>query len=244
MSLLFNTLSGFIIAFLLRSKCLFILWLQSLSTVILEPKKLKSVTVSSNKQLTQSPIGLYFALSVLQLSNILHLHTLKCEPYNREFCFQLSYIFYGEKNSFYWCRYLPYLMLFLIPEVPDFPLITSSFCLHEELPLAFLLELLISLLDWRLRGDRDLSIPLGEKYKRNRGVEGTLETHPLCRLHLQIWTPLSSICLFFFTFQSSQVIAQHFVKYVVDISVTACRVIVPLHLGPSLVEFSLHFLAF
>ena len=42
MSLLFNTLSGFITAFLLRSKCLFILWLQSLSTVILEPKKLKS----------------------------------------------------------------------------------------------------------------------------------------------------------------------------------------------------------
>ena len=39
MSLLFNTLSRYIIAFLSRNKCLLISWLQSLSTVILEPKK-------------------------------------------------------------------------------------------------------------------------------------------------------------------------------------------------------------
>ena len=41
MSLLFNMLSGFVIAFLPRSKGLLISWLQSLSTVILEPKKIK-----------------------------------------------------------------------------------------------------------------------------------------------------------------------------------------------------------
>ena len=41
MSLLFNTLSRFIIAFLPRSNHLLISWLQSLSTVILEPKKMK-----------------------------------------------------------------------------------------------------------------------------------------------------------------------------------------------------------
>ena len=45
MSLLFTMLSSFVIAFLLRSKHLLILWLQSLSTVILEPNKIKSVTV-------------------------------------------------------------------------------------------------------------------------------------------------------------------------------------------------------
>ena len=39
--LLFNTLSRFVIAFLPRSKCLLILWLQSPSAVILEPKKIK-----------------------------------------------------------------------------------------------------------------------------------------------------------------------------------------------------------
>ena len=44
--LLFDMLSRFIIAFLPRSKCLLISWLQSLSAVILEPKKIKSVTVS------------------------------------------------------------------------------------------------------------------------------------------------------------------------------------------------------
>ena len=46
MSLLFNMLSRFVIAFLPKSKRLLISWLQSPSAVILEPKKIKSVTVS------------------------------------------------------------------------------------------------------------------------------------------------------------------------------------------------------
>ena len=46
-SLLFNTLSRFVIAFLQRSMHLLISWLQSPSAVILEPKKIKSVTVST-----------------------------------------------------------------------------------------------------------------------------------------------------------------------------------------------------
>ena len=45
--MLCNTLSRSVIAFLPRSKSLLILWLQSLSAVILEHKKLKSVTVST-----------------------------------------------------------------------------------------------------------------------------------------------------------------------------------------------------
>ena len=47
MSLLFNMLSRLVITFLPRSKRLFILWLQSPSAVILEPKKIKSDTVST-----------------------------------------------------------------------------------------------------------------------------------------------------------------------------------------------------
>ena len=47
MSLLFNILSTFVIAFLPRSKHLLISWLQSPSAVILEPRKIKSVTVST-----------------------------------------------------------------------------------------------------------------------------------------------------------------------------------------------------
>ena len=51
MSLLFNMMSRLVIAFLPRSKHLLILWLQSLSTVILEPKKIKSVTASISPHL-------------------------------------------------------------------------------------------------------------------------------------------------------------------------------------------------
>ena len=46
MSVLFNMLSRFVIAFLPRSKRLLISWLQSPSAVILEPKKIKSLMVS------------------------------------------------------------------------------------------------------------------------------------------------------------------------------------------------------
>ena len=47
MSLLFNMLSRLVITFLPRSKHLLISWLQSPSAVILEPRKIKSVTVST-----------------------------------------------------------------------------------------------------------------------------------------------------------------------------------------------------
>ena len=46
MSRIFNMLSRFLIAFLPRNKCLLISWLRSPSAVILEPEKIKSVTVS------------------------------------------------------------------------------------------------------------------------------------------------------------------------------------------------------
>ena len=47
MCLLFNMLSRLVITFLPRSKCLLISWLQSPSAVILEPRKIKSATVST-----------------------------------------------------------------------------------------------------------------------------------------------------------------------------------------------------
>ena len=46
MSLIFYTLSRSVIAFLPRSKCLLISWVQSPSAVILETKRIKSATVS------------------------------------------------------------------------------------------------------------------------------------------------------------------------------------------------------
>ena len=64
MSLLFNMLSRLIITFLLRSKRLLISWLQSPSAVILEPKKIKSDTVSTvspsiSHEVITSQINLY-----------------------------------------------------------------------------------------------------------------------------------------------------------------------------------------
>ena len=47
MFLVFNMLSRSVIAFLPRSKCLLILWLQSLSEVILEPTKIIFATVAT-----------------------------------------------------------------------------------------------------------------------------------------------------------------------------------------------------
>ena len=50
MSLLFNMLSRFVTAFLPRSKCLLISWLQSPSSMILEPPNIKFVNVSTVSQ--------------------------------------------------------------------------------------------------------------------------------------------------------------------------------------------------
>ena len=65
LSLLLNTLSRFVIAFLPRSKRLLISWLQSPSTVILEPKKIKSVTVSIvSPSIYHEMVGLDFMILV------------------------------------------------------------------------------------------------------------------------------------------------------------------------------------
>ena len=68
-SLLFNILSRLVIT-VLRSKCLLISWLQSPSAVILEPKKIKSDTVS-----TVSP-SIYL---IDKLLNLFILQFLMCE---------------------------------------------------------------------------------------------------------------------------------------------------------------------
>ena len=60
MSLLFNMLSMLVITFLPRSKRLLISWLQSPSAVILEPRKIKSDTVSTvSPSITHEVMGYY-----------------------------------------------------------------------------------------------------------------------------------------------------------------------------------------
>ena len=73
MSMLFNMLSRSVITFLTRSKHLLISWLQSPSAVILEPKKIKSVTVSPS--ISHEVMGLdamILLFSVLSFKPIFH----------------------------------------------------------------------------------------------------------------------------------------------------------------------------
>ena len=69
-SLLFNTMSKFVIAFPPRSKPLLISWLQSSSPMILKPKKIKSVTVSIfSPSICHEVMGLDAMISVLLDTN-------------------------------------------------------------------------------------------------------------------------------------------------------------------------------
>ena len=76
MSLLFNMLSRSVITFLSRSKHLLISWLQSPSAMILEPKKIKSVTVSivssSLCHEVMGPDAMIFIFLVWSLSQLFH----------------------------------------------------------------------------------------------------------------------------------------------------------------------------
>ena len=76
MSLLFNMLSMFVIAFLPRSKCFLISWLQSSSTVILELKERKSVTSSTfSPSISHEMMGLDAMILVFWMLTILfHLY--------------------------------------------------------------------------------------------------------------------------------------------------------------------------
>ena len=91
MSLLFNTLSRFVTAFLPRSKHLLISQLQSLSTVILEPEKIKSVTVFTFPHLLASIV--FF----IQFKIVLVLR-MKCDfelkPEHVVYCLRLDLLFY------------------------------------------------------------------------------------------------------------------------------------------------------
>ena len=76
MFLLFNMLSRLVITFLPRTKHLLISWLQSPSAVILEPKKIKSVTVSivspSICHEVMGPDAMILAFSVLSTESVFH----------------------------------------------------------------------------------------------------------------------------------------------------------------------------
>ena len=87
MSLLFNMLSTLVITFLPRSKHLLISWLQSPSAVILEPRKIKSDTVS-----TVSPS--IYCLPFPQISNLCL--SLECCPSPTELSLRLNFSYSSQ----------------------------------------------------------------------------------------------------------------------------------------------------
>ena len=91
MSLLFNMLSRFVIAFLPRSKRLLISWLQSLSAVNLESKKIKSLTVSIvSPSICHEMMGLNAKLLlVISFPNV--------SSYSVGCCFVLSVVSFAAK---------------------------------------------------------------------------------------------------------------------------------------------------
>ena len=76
MSLLFNMLSRLVVTFLPRSKHLLISWLQSPSAAILEPRKIKSATVSTVSPSicheVMGPDAIILVFWVLSLSQLFH----------------------------------------------------------------------------------------------------------------------------------------------------------------------------
>ena len=79
MSLLFNMLSRLIIVFLQRRKSLLIVWLQSPSSVILEPQKIKSVTVSIVSpsvchEVMEPDTMIFFFYMLIFFTLLFHLH--------------------------------------------------------------------------------------------------------------------------------------------------------------------------
>ena len=86
MSLLFNMVSSFVMAFLPRSKCLLISWLQSPSAVILEPKKI----ISHDSGLCANNHTLSFALCLVSLDLVRLIRVRKSQTL---WHFSLSLIF-------------------------------------------------------------------------------------------------------------------------------------------------------
>ena len=81
-NLCFNMLSRFVIAFLPRSKCLLILWLQTPSMVTLEPKKIKSITASTfSSSIWHEVMGLDAMILVFWMLSFKPVFSLSSHPH-------------------------------------------------------------------------------------------------------------------------------------------------------------------
>ena len=110
-SLLFNMLSRFVIVFLSSSKRLLISWLQSPSAVILEPKKIKSVTVSIVSppacHEVMGPDAMFLVFWILSFKPAFSLSSFTCEVTDINHTFKDCWFLFpfesaGFKKEFKW----------------------------------------------------------------------------------------------------------------------------------------------
>ena len=128
MSLFFNMLSSLVIAFLPRSKCLLISWLQSPYAVILEPKKIKSVTASIVSPSTcHEVIGPHVMILVFSMLSFKPTLSISSFTFIKKF-FSSSSLFAIRVVSSAYLRLLIFLLAVLIPTCaspsPAFHMIT------------------------------------------------------------------------------------------------------------------------
>ena len=135
MSLLFNMLSRLVIAFLPRSRCLLISWLQSPSAVIWEPPKLKFATVSTvSPSICHEVMGLDAMIFVFWMLNFRPTFSLSSFIFiKRLFSSSLSAI--RVMPSAY-LRLLLFLPAILIPACasfnPEFLMMYSAYKLNKQ----------------------------------------------------------------------------------------------------------------
>ena len=115
MSLLFNMLSNLVIAFLPRSKHLLIPWLQSPSAVILEPRKIKSLTVSIvSPSICHEVMGPDAMILVFWMLNFKPTFSLSSFTFIKK-CFSSSWLSAIRVVSSAYLRLLIFLLAILIP---------------------------------------------------------------------------------------------------------------------------------
>ena len=118
MFLLFIMLSRFVITFPPRIKCLLILWMQSVSTVILEPKKVKSVTASSfspsiwhEMMVLDAIILVFWMLTLNQLFHCAYCHSY---VFFKEIPSQIYYLFLIGLSFSCWIVSILFIVMILV----------------------------------------------------------------------------------------------------------------------------------
>ena len=132
----FNTLSRFVIAFLPMSKHFLISWLQSQSSVILEPKKIKPVTVwTFSPSICHQLIGLDAVILVFSMLNFKTAFLLSSYTFIKRL-FSSSSISAIRMVSSTYLRLLIFLLAILIPACepssPAFPIMYSAYKLNTH----------------------------------------------------------------------------------------------------------------